>query len=113
MNNDSILTSVKKMLGITEEYEQFDADIIIHINSVFSVLNQVGVGPKVPFSISDKTSEWSDFDSGSAEKSLVKSYVFLKVKLLFDPPASSTILENYKAQASEIEWRMHVCSMTT
>lgn len=107
---ESILTSVKKMLGITEEYEHFDADIIIHINSAFSVLNQIGVGPKAPFSIFDKTSEWPDFNSGDVETNLVKTYVFLKVKLLFDPPASSTILENYKAQIAEIEWRMNVCS---
>lgn len=103
---DSILTSVKKMLGITEEYEHFDADLLMHINSVFSILHQLGVGPADGFMIEDKSSLWSDFISDESKYTLAKSYMFLKVKLLFDPPLSSAVLECYKTQISEYEWRL-------
>lgn len=105
---DSILTSVKKMLGIAEEYEQFDADLLIHINSVFSILHQLGVGPAEGFMIEDKTSTWSDFIAVENEYMLVRSYVFLKVKLLFDPPLSSSVLECYKTQITEYECRLNL-----
>lgn len=105
---DSILTSVKKMLGITEEYEHFDADLLMHINSVFSILHQLGVGPADGFMIEDKSSIWSDFISDESKYTLAKSYMFLKVKLLFDPPLSSAVLECYKTQISEYEWRLNI-----
>lgn len=105
---DSILTSVKKLLGISEEYEHFDADLIIHINSVFSILTQLGVGPDAGFMIEDKSTTWADFIGDETEYMLVKSYMHLKVKLLFDPPLSSAVLECYKTQASEYEWRLNV-----
>ena len=105
---DSILTSVKKMLGIAEEYEHFDADLLMHINSVFSILHQLGVGPADGFMIEDKSSIWSDFISDESKYMLAKSYMFLKVKLLFDPPLSSAVLECYKTQISEYEWRLNV-----
>ena len=82
---ESILTSIKKMLGITEEYEHFDSDLIMHINSVFMILIQLGVGPPSGFSIRDKTSIWKEFVSDETKFQLVKSYMHLKVKLLFDP----------------------------
>ena len=88
---ESILTSIKKLLGITEEYEQFDQDIIIHINSVLSVLTQLGVGPTEGFSIKDEKSVWTDFIEDGLKLEAVKSYVYLKVKLLFDPPPSSLV----------------------
>lgn len=107
---DSILTSIKKLLGITEEYEHFDVDIIIHINSVFMILKQLGVGPPDGFFISDKTSVWSDFVDNSSDIESVKSYVYLKVKLLFDPPLSSAAMEAMKQLISELEWRLNLAA---
>lgn len=105
---DSILTSIKKLLGITEEYEHFDPDIIMHINSAFMILNQLGVGPEEGFAIKDKNSTWDEFLSGGANLEAVKTYVYLKVKLMFDPPLSSTVIEAIKLQISELEWRLNV-----
>lgn len=107
---DSILTSIKKMLGIVEADEHFDADLIMHINSVFSILTQLGVGPSTGFMIEDKNASWKDFISDEAKLMLVKSYMHLKVKLLFDPPLSSAVLECYKTQISEYEWRLNVAA---
>ena len=105
---DSILTSIKKMLGISEEYEHFDADIIMHINSVFMILNQMGVGPTAMFTISDKYAVWSDFISDTDPKmEMVKSYMYMKVRLLFDPPTSSAVMEAMNRSISEFEWRLH------
>lgn len=104
----SILTSIKKMLGITEEYEHFDADLIMHINSVFMILTQLGVGPAEGFSIKDKDAVWADFISEGSRLELVKSYMYLKVKLLFDPPLGSAIIEAMNRQISEFEWRLNV-----
>ena len=106
--NDSILTSIKKLLGITEEYEHFDQDIIIHINSVFMILNQLGVGPSNGFSITDKTTVWSDFISEGANLESVKSYIYLKVRLLFDPPTTSAVMESMNRMISELEFRLNV-----
>jgi len=104
---DSILTSVKKMLGIETEYEHFDADILMHINSVFSVLTQLGVGPASGFTVTDDKTNWVEFMQDEPKLNLVKSYMFLKVKLLFDPPMSSAVLECYKTQISEYESRLN------
>ena len=106
--NDSILTSIKKLLGITEEYEHFDQDIIIHINSVFMILNQLGVGPSNGFSITDKTAVWSDFLSDETGIESVKSYIYLKVRLLFDPPTTSAVMESMNRMISELEFRLNV-----
>ena len=103
--NESILTSIKKLLGITEEYTHFDADIIMHINSVFMILMQLGIGPANGFSISDDSAVWSDFLSDATWFELVKSYVYIKVKLIFDPPQSGTLVSAMEKQASEFEWR--------
>lgn len=105
---ESILTSVKKMLGIDDTYEYFDADIIMHINSVFMILNQLGVGPESPFGIEDDTSEWQDFSEDIGFIQLVKTYMFMKVKLMFDPPQSSSAVEALNRQISEFEWRLNV-----
>lgn len=105
---DSILTSVKKLLGLTEEYTAFDVDLIIHINSVLMILRQMGVGPEEGFSISDATATWSEFCQNKADIEAVKSYVALKVKLLFDPPQSSSTMEATKNLISELEWRLYV-----
>lgn len=104
--NNSILSSVKKMLGLPEEYDAFDLDIITYINSAFTVLTQLGVGPADGFMIDDKTAIWSDFMPDMRFYQLVKSYVVLKVRLLFDPPISSAVLECYKTQINEYEWRL-------
>jgi hypothetical protein len=105
---ESILTSIKKLLGISEEYEHFDKDLIMHINSVFLILNQLGVGPDKPFFVYDKEDTWDDFLEDSTSLELVKSYVYLKVKLLFDPPLSSAVIESTNRMISEFEWRLNV-----
>lgn len=105
---DSILTSVKKLLGITEEYKQYDTDIIFHINTVFMILNQLGVGPAKPFSITDKKSKWSDFIGDADNIEAVKSYMFLKVKSLFDPPQIGAVAEASNNLIKEFEWRLNV-----
>lgn len=107
---DSILTSIKKMLGIEGEYEHFDPDILMHINSAFSILTQLGVGPDNGFMIVDKNATWNEFIKDEAQLNLVKSYMFIKVKLLFDPPMSTAVLECYKAQVSEYESRLNVAA---
>ena len=107
---ESILTSIKKMLGITEEYKQFDPDIIMHINSVFMILNQLGVGPSEGFRINDEYTTWGDFISDDSYLDLVKSYMVMKVKLLFDPPQSSIVMEATNRMISEAEWRLNVAA---
>lgn len=105
---ESILTSIKKLLGITEEYVHFDNDIIMHINSVLTILTQLGVGPSSGFMIEDDSAYWIDFIGDSAELQSVKTYVYLKVKLLFDPPLSSAVMESMNRMISEFEWRLNV-----
>ena len=106
---DSILTSIKKLLGITAEYKQFDPDLIIHINSVFLILKQLGIGPEQGFSISGEYETWKQFlPEGSENFEAVKSYMHIKVKLLFDPPTSSAVMEAMNRMASEYEWRLNV-----
>lgn len=107
---ESILTSIKKMLGIVEEYEHFDADLIMHINSVLSILTQLGVGPSEGFSIKDKTATWNDFLSDSKNLESVKSYIYLKVRLIFDPPLTSSVTEAINRMISELEWRILVAA---
>lgn len=105
---ESILTSIKKLLGIPEEYTQFDADIVTHINSVFLILNQLGIGPTEGFRIDDSFAKWDDFISDDQYLDLVKSYMHLRVKLLFDPPQSSIVMESMNRMISEFEWRLNV-----
>ena len=107
---ESILTSIKKMLGIAEEYIHFDGDLIIHINSVLSILTQIGVGSSEGFSIEDKTAAWTDFIPESSKLEFVKSYTYMKVKLLFDPPLSSAVIESMNRMISELEWRIQVAA---
>ena len=105
---ESILTSIKKLLGITEEYEHFDRDIIMHINSVFMILTQIGVGPEDGFTISDKETKGNEFTNDDKKIEAVKTYVYLKVRLLFDPPASSSVMEAINRSISELEWRLNI-----
>ena len=104
----SILTSIKKMLGIAEDYTEFDEDIITHINSVFLNLTQLGVGPEEGFMIEDNTAVWEDFIDDSVQLQAIKTYMYLKVKLLFDPPLSSSVTESFTRMIAELEWRLNV-----
>lgn len=104
--SDSILTTVKKLLNIPSDYDVFDVDVMTHINSAFSTLNQLGIGPSGGFMISDESAEWSDFLDGEIRLNCVKSYVHLRVKLLFDPPGNSFAVTAIKEQISELEWRV-------
>lgn len=106
----SILTSIKKLLGIAEEYEHFDADIIMHINGVFGTLSQLGIGPPNGFAISDKSSVWSEFIGNEILLESVKTYVYKKVRLAFDPPTNSAALESLQRMIAEDEWRLNVQS---
>lgn len=113
---DSILTSIKKLLGITEDYEHFDVDIVMHINSAFSTLSQIGVGPVEGFTISGKDSKWDDFAQVSNVSNIenVKMYVYLKTRLIFDPPASGIATESVKDTIKELEYRLNVqCETNT
>lgn len=106
----SILNSTKKILGISEDYTAFDLDIITHINSVFSHLNQIGVGPAEGFMIEDEGYLWDDFNVPTNQLNLVKTYVFLKVRMLFDPPSTSFLIEAMNEQIREHEWRLNMFS---
>lgn len=103
----SILTSTKKILGIAADYEAFDTDIITHINSVFSIVNQLGVGPTEGFAIEDEEAEWGDIGLDEKETNLLRTYMFLKVRMLFDPPATSFLIDAMKQQIAEYEWRLN------
>ena len=107
---DSILTSVKKLLGVGEEYTHFDDDIIMHITSVIFILTQIGIGPDEGFAITSKDQTWDDFLQGQINIESVKSYVYLKVRLLFDPPSNSFLVEAIERQISEYEWRLNITS---
>lgn len=106
---ESILTSIKKLLGIMEDYSHFDIDIIMHINTVLSMnLRQLGVGPSTGFAIQGAGETWDDFLGSGEDYEAVKTYVYLKVRLLFDPPTASNVLEAIKSQIAEYEWRLNV-----
>lgn len=114
-NNESILNSIKHLLGVMSDETAFDSDIIIHINSAFSTLASMGVGPSDGFSISSSEAVWEDFLSqcqpGDPKLySDVKSWMYMKVKLMFDPPANSPLLDSYKNLINEIEYRMYTQS---
>ena len=102
---ESILTSIKLSLGIDEDYDSFDKQLIMHINSVLAALVQMGVGPEEGFAITDHSAVWSDFLSSNAKLEYVKSYVFLRVRLLFDPPQSSALIQAMNDTIHEFEWR--------
>lgn len=105
---DSILLSIKKMLGLDQDYDVFDPELIIHINTVFGTLHQLGVGPEEQFRISGDNDIWLDFDTDGEQIDEVKSYIYLRVRLLFDPPSSSFVLNSFQDQLKELEWRLNV-----
>lgn len=109
---ESILASIKKLLGPSANDTSFDQDIIMHINSVFMILNQIGIGVE-GFYIEDETAIWTDFISDLKKVQGVKTYVYLKVRLLFDPPSSSAVIESINRSISELEWRLNHVAETT
>ena len=106
--DDSILNSVKHMLGSCDDY--FDSDLITFINGVFSTLMQLGVGPKTGFSISGSDETWSSYTENKSELEMVKTYVYTKVRLRFDPPQGSSVLQLMQQDANELEWRLNVAT---
>lgn len=104
---ESILTSIKKLLGIPESYDSFDVDIIIDINTVFVILYELGIGDSA-FSILDSTATWGDFLKDNKNLELVKTYMYLKVKLMFDPPTSTAAIQANKDLISELEFRINI-----
>lgn len=110
---ESILTSIKKLLGIAEEYEHFDNDLIMHINSVFSILTQLGVGPSEGFFIEDSSATWDEFMDNAVALNSVKTYIYLKVRLMFDTSTiSSAAMSAIERQISELEWRLNITADT-
>ena len=104
----SILITIKKMLGLDKDYEVFDEEIKVHINSVFMYLNQLGVGPDAPYSITDDTETWPQFTANVNDANALKTYMYLRVKLIFDPPNTSFVLKAIQDQITELEWRLNV-----
>ena len=104
---ESILNSIKKVLGIYEDDTSFDVDIIMHINTVIMILRQMGIGPSKGFSVTNSYDTWSDYLSDVALFEPVKTYIALKVRLIFDPPASSAIIDAMNRTISELEWRLN------
>jgi hypothetical protein len=104
----SILTSTKKILGLAPDYAAFDDDVLMHINTAFSTLTQLGVGPAEGFMIEDEVAEWSDFIVDDLQYNSVKTYVYLKTRMLFDPPTTSFLLDSFAKQIEQLEWRLNV-----
>jgi hypothetical protein len=104
---DSILQSTKKLLGIESDYTHFDIDLILHINSVLMGLTQMGVGPEEGFSITNEEDTWGDFLGTVTNLEGVKSYIALKVRLVFDPPTSSSVSDAINRYIQELEWRLN------
>lgn len=104
----SILNSTKKILGMDFAYTPFDTDIITHINAAFSVLNQLGIGPTDGFMIEDDDADWEDYDVPMSWMSLIKTYIYLKVRMVFDPPGTSYLIEAMQKQIDEYENRLSI-----
>lgn len=111
--DDSILNTIKKMLGYPVDMTEFDIDIMANINAAFSVLTQLGVGPSTGFKISDENSKFSDFIEDQASLNLISMYLFAKTKLGFDPPAQTALIEVYKKIIEEYEFRLQVSNDTS
>lgn len=104
----SILKSVKKVLGLEADYTAFDLDVLMHINSVFTILQQLGIGPDAGFAIEDDTATWDTFLGDDPKLNSVKSYIWLRVRMLFDPPQTSFHIQAVQEQIKELEWRLNV-----
>lgn len=112
MGDDRILPSIKKLLGLNEMDASFDIDIILHINSAFGTLSQLGVGPAEGFAIEDATATWATFLKNDLRLNPVKTYVYIRARLLFDPPATSFAIDAYTKQCEELEWRLNILRET-
>lgn len=108
LDTESIIVSIKKMLGLGDDYTPFDMDVIVHINSAFMKLTQLGVGPREGFVVTDYDKKWSDFLTNPVTLGAVKNYVYLQVKMIFDPPTNSYVMDALKQQADELGWRLNV-----
>lgn len=106
--SDSILNSTKKALQLDPDYDVFDFDVMMHINSVFSTLAQLGVGPAEGFQITGDSDVWDTFLGANPLLNQVKTYVFLRVRMLFDPPQTGFLMTSYEKQIEQIEWRLNV-----
>ena len=107
--DESILNTIKEMLGASPDYDAFNTDIIIHINTAFMELTQIGVGPQEGFMITDDSETWADFipETDALQLQGIKSYVYLSVKLVFDPPSNSSATESINRQLAKLEWRLN------
>lgn len=105
---NSILYTIKKGCGLDPTYTAFDEDIIMHTNTIFMLLNQLGVGPKDPFTITDESATWDQFISDPEKLPAVKTYIVQRVRMLFDPPTNGTVMSAVKESIAELEWRLNV-----
>lgn len=104
----SILKTIKQLVGCPDDFEQFDLDLTIHINSAFATLTHLGVGPKEGYRITGVDNAWSEFEENTQKLSLIKDYVYIKTRLLFDPPTSGSLMDSLKEQLKEMEWRLYM-----
>lgn len=107
---ESILDSEKKLLGLDADYDVFDDDLVIHINSIFGTLHQLGIGPNDQLVITDNTTTWGEYTTDATEVYEVRTYVYLRLRLLFDPPSSGFVYSGMESQIKELEWRLNVKS---
>lgn len=105
---ESILKTIKQLIGCPDDFEQFDLDLIVHINSAFATLTHLGVGPKEGYRITGADNAWSEFEDDAQKLSLIKDYVYIKTRLLFDPPTSGSLMDSLKEQLKEMEWRLYM-----
>ena len=105
---ESILKTIKQLIGCPDDFEQFDLDLIVHINSAFATLTHLGVGPKEGYRIIGADNVWSEFEYDAQKLSLIKDYVYIKTRLLFDPPISGSLMDSLKEQLKEMEWRLYM-----
>ena len=105
---ESILKTIKQLIGCPDDFEQFDLDLIVHINLAFAILTQLGVGPKEGYRITGQDNVWSEFEDDAQKLSLIKDYVYIKTRLLFDPPTSGSLMDSLKEQLKEMEWRLYM-----
>lgn len=108
MLEENILASIKKLLGFEEDYTAFDTDIMMHINSAFMGLHQLGVGPAAGYALSSGLETWVEFFGDNNDLHGVKTYIYLKVRLVFDPPSTSFVIDAIQKQITELEWRLNV-----
>lgn len=105
---ESILKTIKQLVGCPDDFEQFDLDLMIHINSAFATITHLGAGPKEGYRITGVDNKWVEFEEDTQKLSLIKDYVYIKTHLLFDPPTSGSLMDSLKEQLKEMEWRLYM-----